>query len=290
MKIKSIILSALSAVIFTSNALFVHVSAEDMTILNSNEISDIVSAINTENSNATGTQSYSLNSETGYMDLTITDYDTEMAYKIYILKDLMITEYKNNPNFNDLIDYDNSRIQVPAKGKLVTLMEKDGVYQVIGSKFTDDFLDFKVLKADMISCINEEIVNIVHTYSFLYYMDIIYVKTAENEYVVPYFDDQINYGFGDRLISGTVYSVPEFMDRMDQTFDEEYLINHGDENIGIPIKNYTPHVPSFSQNISEKNEENNLITVALIIGVMAAAAFLTVFLIFNNSKNKKPEK
>ena len=114
MKIKSIILSALSAVIFTSNALFVHVSAEDMTILNSNEISDIVSAINTENSNATGTQSYSLNSETGYMDLTITDYDTEKAYKIYILKDLMITEYKNNPNFNDLIDYDNSRIQVPA--------------------------------------------------------------------------------------------------------------------------------------------------------------------------------
>ncbi|MCM1225853.1 MAG: hypothetical protein NC320_00305 [Clostridium sp.] len=231
-------------------------------------------------------------------DLTISGYDMDKAYKMYILDNLMITSYKDNPDFKSLIT-DSDRIMLPADGKLVTFMKEDSEYKSIGEKHTDDTPDFNTLTRNILNSIDEEIIDVKHTYSFMYYMDIIYIETAENEYAVPYLNGYgVEEEIGDRLISGTIYTVPEFMDRMDQTYDEEYAINHGDEIGGVPYKEYKPYVQSLntfsagssaSDNKSLTDSSSNIFAViAVITAAAVSVTVLTVFIIFN-FKKKKPE-
>lgn len=238
------------------------------------------------------------NESNGIFDLTISGYDMDKAYKMYILDSLMITSYKADPDFKSLIT-DSDRIMLPADGKLVMFMKEDSKYKWIGEEYTDDTPDFNTLTQDILNSIDEEIIDVKHTYSFSYYMDIIYIETAENEYAVPYLNEYgIEDEIGDRLVSGTIYTVPEFMDRMDQTYDEEYAINHGDEDGGIPYKEYKPYVQSLntfsdgssvSDNESLTNSSSNIFAIiAVITAAAASVTVLTVFIVFN-FKKKKPE-
>lgn len=237
--------------------------------------------------------------EKNVFDLTISGYDMDKAYKMYILDSLMITSYKADPDFKSLIT-DSDRIMLPADGKLVMFMKEDSKYKYIGQEFTDDTPDFNMLTQNILNSIDEEIIDVKHTYSFMYYMDIIYIETAENEYAVPYFKEYgIEEEIGDRLVSGTIYTVSEFMDRMDQTYDEEYAINHGDEDGGVPCKEYKPYVQSLntlsadssaSDNKSLTDSSSNIFAIiAVITAAAASVTVLTVFIVFNLKKKKKPE-
>lgn len=309
MKIKAIALTMLSSIVAISALSLNQVSADDKTLVNDTEISSIISAVEERNAEVSDAEVYSVYSEnlnssenmSVYDLLSIKNYDVEKAYKLYPLENLMITEYKKNTDFKSLIREDGERIMLPADGKLVTLMEKDSAYEVIETTGTDEIFDFITLTEGIKNSIDEEIVNIINTYNSIYYMNVIYVETAENEYAVPYFRDTAqSKEYGDRLIWGTVYSVPEFMDRMDQIYDEEAMFESArdaDGNAiygGVPIKEYKPYVPSvLGVSSGEKpmvsvSEEasNNFAAVIVSIAAASAITFLVAFFILN-TKNKK---
>lgn len=288
MKFKSIIMTVSMLFISVFSTSVISVSAENTAILDETEISGVVSAIEKENNDVAAVNEYSVfsNDSKSQYDLTIKNFDLEKAYKNYILKTFMITEYKNNPDFKSLITNDE-RIQVPAEGKLVSLIEEESGYSILGTTFTDNIFDLKALTDEIVSNLNEEVTEIIYTYSQLYYMDIVYIATAENEYAVPYFVEPPYAEYGDRLVSGTVYSAAEFMDRMSQTFDEEAMSTDGESNGGIPVKEYAPYVPSFTKTeISAEKDFHNFAVVAAIIAVVLSAGFLTAFIILNRKKQR----
>ncbi len=290
MKLLKTIISIFS-VLALSTAPF-SVSAENMTILNDEEIKGVISAIEKENKIVNDVAEFSVKTEPdgiSPIDLVITGYNPEKGYKTYALENFIITEYKNKRDFKFLIN-NECHIQIPADGKSLTIsLEETGEYIISKTRFSEDKFDFKLITEEVLKNIDEEIVTVINAESFLYNMNIIYVETSENEYAIPYFDERMNGeygGYGDRLISGTIYSVAEFMDKMDQIYDEEYLFAHGDEDGGVPLKAYTPYVPSFSENvaaqsknISVKDGSDTFKFIVAGVGVGISVVFLATIVI-----------
>lgn len=141
-----------------------------------------VAGFSTEELNA---DSHSEDYFTGF-DFEISGYDMSNAYKMYILKSSVITKYKENPDFMSLIEGE-LRFMLPADGKLVTFRKEGSSYRELGTQYTTTFFDFKGVTQNAVDNINEEVLTIIHTYSFDYDMDIIYIETAQNEYAIPFF-------------------------------------------------------------------------------------------------------
>ncbi len=133
---------------------------------------------------------------------------------------------------------DDYRIFVPTERQLVTLYPVDGKLKAIGSESIDnpdELIDFNAATERAKEQINGEIIDIIHANSFVYYLDIIYIKTTENEYVVPYFSAPLMLEeIGNRIDNGKVYKANDFMEAMDNTFDIDVIdpMTMG----GVPIK------------------------------------------------------
>ncbi len=305
MKLKKTIISIFS--VLTLSLTSFSVSAENMTILNDEEIKGVISAIEKENALIAQGVEYSIVTDPDVEDvdinafLSINGYDIEKAYKTYTIEELIITKYKETSDFKTLVTED-LRFKIPAEGKLaiITNRENEG-YKVIGKVHSDDMPDYKSITEEIFKNINEEIITVINAESFLYNMNIIYVETKENEYAAPFFDELLSDSYGDRLVNGTIYSVAEFMDRMDQIYDEENFAKQAyDENGeplcgGVPLKAYAPYVPSFSENvaaqsknISVKDGSDTFKFIVVGVGVGISVIFLATFIIL--TKKKKPEK
>lgn len=307
MKIKTTFLSVLAAVAVCASPL--SVCAENRSALTPEEEAGVLAVLEKTESNDSAAYVGMIapeNVENSGSDINASElfraknYDVNDAYKRYYLEYFMITEYKDNPDFKALIqENDNPRVMAPSDDKLFELNKKDdGNYEISTVELLDeDIPRYNAETEDIINSLNEEALNVVHTYSDAYYMDIIYIETAQNEYAVPFFKNVSYLDPGDRLVSGTLYTVAEFMDRMDQSYTEDkdyqpYNAN-GEAIIGgsdIELKEYTPYVPSAMaaakkspQKTAAVSAENSsaFSTVILITAAAIFLSFLTAFVVLS---------
>lgn len=227
--------------------------------------------------------SYSIKSDIeGYFD-GLENYDLSKAYKSYSIDGYMIDTYKETNNFASLIT-DDYRIFVPTQRQLVTLYPVDGKLKAIGSESIDnpdELIDFNAETERAKEQINEEIIDIIHANSFVYYLDIIYIKTTENEYVVPYFSAPLMLEeMGNRIENGKIYKASDFMEAMDNTFDVEAVdpMSMG----GVPIK---PIEEVTVENNNDDTMNNYLIIFSIAAGVIVIGTFSVVLIVKKRKHN-----
>lgn len=218
-----------------------------------------------------------------YADNLQDKYDLSKAYKSYCIDGYMIDTYKENNNFASLIT-DDYRIFVPTERQLVTLYPVDGKLKAIGSESIDnpdELIDFNAETERAKEQINGEIIDIIHANSFVYYLDIIYIKTTENEYVVPYFSAPLMLEeIGNRIDNGKVYKANDFMEAMDNTFDIDVIdpMTMG----GVPIK---PIEEVTVENNNDDTMNNYLIIFSIAAGVIVIGIFSVVLIVKKRKHN-----
>ena len=292
-KINKIISVLISAVCFTclnTTAFADESGTTDITqtdSINSDELNQAESALDyyADNLQDKDAVSYSINSDIeGYFD-GLENYDLSKAYKSYRIDGYMIDTYKENNNFASLIT-DDYRIFVPTQRQVVTLYPVDGKLKAIGSESIDnpdELIDFNAETERVKEQINEEIIDIIHANSFLYYLDIIYIKTVDNEYVVPYFSASLMMEeIGNRIENGKIYKASDFMKAMDNTFDIENIdpMTSG----GVPIKPI--------EEVTTENNNDNAINIYLIIfsvaaGIIVIGTFCAVLIVRKRKNSSK---
>lgn len=228
-------------------------------------------------------------------------YDLNSAYKAYWVRGLIIEEYKESGKFRDLLSED-FRICVPGTYNTITLVPNDdGVLEVAGTALIGDGyteLDWYEETDKIKEQINEEIDEIVFAESAVYHLQMIYVNTNENEYIVPYFmglRGEIDEEISTRLTNGKLYTAEEFVEGMDKIYDLEN--NDPEACGGVPYKLLETQSTEISssettetsvQTESAPKESNAFIYIAIIIS--AAFVVLAVVEIAVYRKMKKRYK
>lgn len=255
--------------------------------INSDELDQAESALDyyADNLQDKDAVSYSINSDIKENVEGLENYDLSKAYKSYCIEGYMIDTYKENNNFASLIT-DDYRIFVPTERQLVTLYPVDGKLKAIGSESIDnpdELIDFNAETERAKEQINEEIIDIIHANSFVYYLDIIYIKTTENEYVVPYFSAPLMLEeMENRIENGKVYKASDFMKAMDNTFDIEAIdaMTMG----GVPIK---PIEEVTVENNNDNTINNYLIIFSVAAGIIVIGTFCTVLIVRKRKHSSK---
>ena len=277
--ISAIYLSCLNTIAFADESSTNEITQTDS--ISSDELDQAESALDyyADNLQDKDAVSYSIKSDIeGYFD-GLENYDLSKAYKSYYIDGYMIDTYKENNNFASLIT-DDYRIFVPTERQLVTLYPVDGKLKAIGSESIDnpdELIDFNAETERAKEQINGEIIDIIHANSFVYYLDIIYIKTTENEYVVPYFSAPLMLKeIGNRIDNGKVYKASDFMEAMDNIFDIDVIdpMAMG----GVPIK---PIEEVTVQNNNDDTMNNYLIIFSSIAAVVIVIGIFSVVLILS---------
>lgn len=281
--ISAIYLSCLNTIAFADESSTNEITQTDS--ISSDELDQAESALDyyADNLQDKDAVSYSIKSDIeGYFD-GLENYDLSKAYKSYYIDDYMIDTYKENNNFASLIT-DDYRIFVPTERQLVTLYPVDGKLKAIGSESIDnpdELIDFNAETERAKEQINGEIIDIIHANSFVYYLDIIYIKTTENEYVVPYFSAPLMLEeIGNRIDNGKVYKASDFMEAMDNTFDIDVIdpMTMG----GVPIK---PIEEVTVENNNDDTMNNYLIIFSIAAGVIVIGIFSVVLIVKKRKHN-----
>lgn len=281
--ISAIYLSCLNTIAFADESSTNEITQTDS--ISSDELDQAESALDyyADNLQDKDAVSYSIKSDIeGYFD-GLENYDLSKAYKSYYIDGYMIDTYKENNNFASLIT-DDYRIFVPTERQLVTLYPVDGKLKAIGSESIDnpdELIDFNAETERAKEQINGEIIDIIHANSFVYYLDIIYIKTTENEYVVPYFSAPLMLKeIGNRIDNGKVYKANDFMEAMDNTFDIDVIdpMAMG----GVPIK---PIEEVTVENNNDDTMNNYLIIFSIAAGVIVIGIFSVVLIVKKRKHN-----
>ncbi|WP_337404238.1 hypothetical protein [Porcipelethomonas sp.] len=281
--ISAIYLSCLNTIAFADESSTNEITQTDS--ISSDELDQAESALDyyADNLQDKDAVSYSIKSDIeGYFD-GLENYDLSKAYKSYYIDGYMIDTYKENNNFASLIT-DDYRIFVPTERQLVTLYPVDGKLKAIGSESIDnpdELIDFNAETERAKEQINGEIIDIIHANSFVYYLDIIYIKTTENEYVVPYFSAPLMLKeIGNRIDNGKVYKASDFMEAMDNIFDIDVIdpMAMG----GVPIK---PIEEVTVQNNNDDTMNNYLIIFSSIAAGVIVIGIFSVVLIVKKRKH-----
>lgn len=281
--ISAIYLSCLNTIAFADESSTNEITQTDS--ISSDELDQAESALDyyADNLQDKDAVSYSIKSDIeGYFD-GLENYDLSKAYKSYCIDGYMIDTYKENNNFASLIT-DDYRIFVPTERQLVTLYPVDGKLKAIGSESIDnpdELIDFNAETERAEEQINGEIIDIIHANSFVYYLDIIYIKTTENEYVVPYFSAPLMLEeIGNRIDNGKVYKANDFMEAMDNTFDIDVIdpMTMG----GVPIK---PIEEVTVENNNDDTMNNYLIIFSIAAGVIVIGIFSVVLIVKKRKHN-----
>ena len=255
--ISAIYLSCLNTIAFADESSTNEITQTDS--ISSDELDQAESALDyyADNLQDKDAVSYSIKSDIeGYFD-GLENYDLSKAYKSYCIDGYMIDTYKENNNFASLIT-DDYRIFVPTERQLVTLYPVDGKLKAIGSESIDnpdELIDFNAETERAKEQINGEIIDIIHANSFVYYLDIIYIKTTENEYV-------------------------DVMEAMDNTFDIDVIdpMTMG----GVPIK---PIEEVTVENNNDDTMNNYLIIFSIAAGVIVIGIFGVVLIVKKRKHN-----
>lgn len=186
------------------------------------------------------------------VDFSIKNYNDAEAYTEYILYDLPITKYAEDKSYKDLLSK-KCRVKVPyitndnQKGVAVLEKATDGDYvlqeEIILNGAKHVFVSPKEVAEIVNSAIKEDVKEVKYTYSNRYFMTLVFVITEQNEYLIPFMSQEIN-----TIKNGTLYKVSDFFERMNNIYDEDYVMENPKENGGVPYRadNYSKvHVFGF---------------------------------------------
>ena len=83
---------------------------------------------------------------------------------------------------------------------------------------------------------SEDIDKAEYYYSQMYSLVLIDIKTQDREFVIPYaeFPEKMkSTDQGEQILNGQIYEISDFMNEMNQIFDEKYLQDHPEEVTGM---------------------------------------------------------
>ncbi len=279
---KNILGFLMSAVIMSGFSTYA-VAEEIVNDVNSQEISQADSAIEDYGEMGKDIEVYAADDKSAEQIFDVSGYDLDNSYKSYAIKGLMIDDYKETKDFDSLIT-DDYRVYVPADNMFITLYPDDetGELEVVCmEEYDKNYVNIPQQGEFFKETLDEEVIEIKYLDAFTYYLEIIYIKTAENKYVVPYFSGMINDGIAGRIENGKLYMVEEFMQAMDNTFDIE---NHDPmANGGVPIKPLSNEVvvPNSVKNTETQNSASNnyflIYTIAAAVLVIGGVSCIYIY-------------
>ncbi len=180
-------------------------------------------------------------SREGYRE-KITEYDLDGAYQVYILEPLLATVYNETGSFSEAIT-DSVQWKIPIKTEsgtagLAVVNESDMGLTFSGTIVGDTSSTWYVNEEKIIASVNnainmkEPIESICIVHSYMYYTTFVYLYSSNAEYLIPYsiYADELH------LENGKVYSVSDVMKAFSKCFDESEVINHPNNNGGVPFR------------------------------------------------------
>ncbi len=279
---KKRILSLLITAVSILNLNFI-VSAEsienDINKTEMNQAEEAIDKFSDEFSNITETgKIYSINGEEEMVrGLNLDGYDLSRAYKSYSIYGLMIDSYKENPSFSSLIS-DKYVVYLPSTYNMIALYpDENNVLEVGSTTSLDERTIYMTEEAEkVLPTIDEEIIEVKYANSYMYYFELIYVKTTENEYVIPYLHKPalFPHPLEGIIENGKIYDPEFFMRAMDNTYDIEK--NNPEASGGVPTRDEAVAMELNNKLLMEFNAEKNSGNNYLIIFSIAAGALIVV--------------
>ncbi len=225
---------------------------------------------------------YSINGEDEMVKgLNLDGFDLSRAYKSYFMEGLLIDSYKDNPSFSSLIS-DKYVVFIPGTYNMIILCpDENGVLEVGGTTSLDENTIYMTEEAEkVLPTIDEEITELKYTRDTMYCFELIYVKTTENEYVIPYLETlAFPHPLAGIIENGKVYEVDFFMQAMDNTYD----IENFDPNTagGIPTRDEAVAMQLNNKLLKEYNASkisgnNYLIIFVIVTGAIIVLIFAGV--------------
>lgn len=168
----------------------------------------------------------------------VVDFFTDDAIRVNILDNFIISEYDKMSNFSELIN-EECQWKVPIVndngefGVATYIQNTNGKFEWVGSTFNKNYEElWGELKNTykMIEQRYEKISSFCFTYSKFYDVVLAYFVVGTEEYLIPYSINAKNF------VNGKIYAAKNFFDRMNQTFDEELMINMKNKNGGLPYR------------------------------------------------------
>lgn len=180
-------------------------------------------------------------SRDGYRE-KITEYDLDGAYQVYLLEPLLVTAYDETGSFSEAIT-DSVQWKIPIKTEsgtagLAVVNESDTGLTFSGTIVGDTSSTWYVNEEKIISGVKnavnmkEPVESICIVHSYMYYTTFVYLYSSNAEYLIPYsiYADELH------LENGKVYSVSDVMKAFRKCFDESEVINHPNNNGGVPFR------------------------------------------------------
>lgn len=168
------------------------------------------------------------------------------AYRVKLLKNFWLTEYLEG---GDLADHVSGKIQwkVPyqqhnGEAGIMTFALREHAYVRLGESSGEKQEQIPAPKKEIARIIakagitSEDIDKAEYYYSQMYSLVLIDIKTQDREFVIPYaeFPEKMkSTDQGEQILNGQIYEISDFMNEMNQIFDEKYLQDHPEEVTGM---------------------------------------------------------
>ncbi len=180
-------------------------------------------------------------SRDGYRE-KITEYDLDGVYQVYLLEPLLVTAYDETGSFSEAIT-DSVQWKIPIKTEsgtagLAVVNESDTGLTfsgtIVGDTSSTWYVNEEKIIAGVKNAVNmkEPVESICIVHSYMYYTTFVYLYSSNAEYLIPYsiYADELH------LENGKVYSVSDVMKAFRKCFDESEVINHPNNNGGVPFR------------------------------------------------------
>lgn len=168
------------------------------------------------------------------------------AYRVKLLKNFWLTEYLEG---GDLADHVSGKVQwkVPyqqhnGEAGIMTFVLREHAYVRLGESSGEKQEQIPAPKKEIARIIakagitSEDIAKAEYYYSQMYSLVLVDIKTKDGEFVIPYaeFPEKMkSTDQREQILNGQIYEISDFMNEMNQIFDEEYLQNHPEEVTGM---------------------------------------------------------
>ena len=200
----------------------------------------------------------------GVLDMFKTSgYDFESAYKAYRLPHLFIAEYKNKGGFLSMME-DSYQWKVPFKNTegisgYATIGEKKGELAYLGKAVTktadNEFISEESIRKAISDSelIKSPLESITYLQSFMYNTIFVVLFDGKTEFVIPL---AIRPEWSP-VENGKLYTAEDLIAIYYDTYDEDALLEHGDEDGGVPLRKYSNSSSSSqSGNINDLHTDN----------------------------------
>lgn len=171
-------------------------------------------------------------------------YDYDATYKAYKLPHLFITAYKKCGSFLSIVE-DDYQWKVPFENSVGTtgyavLSERDGKLAYLGKSIGDTCKN-EYISEDMIrtaikdsDLIDKPLTKLTYLQSFMYNTTFVLLADKENEYIIPF---AIRPEWSP-VENGKLYTAEDLIAIYYDTYDEDALSEHGDEDGGVPLREH----------------------------------------------------